>query len=42
MRELALEQEADQRDAAMEVDEDDEYGNGGFDDDALGAIDLDV
>ncbi|KAM5535189.1 hypothetical protein V8D89_011125 [Ganoderma adspersum] len=41
-RELALEQEADQRDAAMEVDEDDEYGNGGFDDDALGAIDLDV
>ena len=41
-RELALQQEADRRDVAMEVDEDDEYGDGGFDDDALGAIDLDV
>ncbi|PIL23967.1 hypothetical protein GSI_13718 [Ganoderma sinense ZZ0214-1] len=41
-KELALQQEADRRDAAMEVDEDDEYGDGGFDDEALGAINLDV
>ncbi|KAI1795909.1 DNA repair helicase [Ganoderma leucocontextum] len=41
-KELALQQEADRRDAAMEVDDDDDYGDGGFDDEALGAIDLDV
>ena len=39
-RELALAQEAEQQDAAM--DEDDEYGDGGIDDEALGALDLDV
>lgn len=41
-RELALQQEVDRRDAAMEVDDDDDYGDGGFDDEALGAIDLNV
>ena len=44
-KELALQLEADRREAGMEVDDDDdddEYGDGGFDDEALGAIDLDV
>ena len=40
-KELALAQEAEQQDAAMDEDED-EYGDGGIDDEALGAIDLDV
>ena len=39
-KELALAQEAEREDAAME--DEDEYGVGGIDDEALGAIDLDV
>ena len=39
-KELALAQEAEREDAAME--DEDEYGDGGIDDEALGAIDLDV
>ncbi len=48
-RELALEQEAERRAAAAngaavngEDDDDDEYWDGGLDDAALGALDLDV
>ena len=40
-KEQALAQEAERRDAAMDEDED-EYGDGGLDDDALAAVDLDV
>ena len=39
-KELTLAQETERQDVAM--DEDDEYGDGGIDDEALGAIDLDV
>ena len=39
-KELALAQEAEREDAAME--DEDEYGDGGIDDEALGPIDLDV
>ena len=41
-KELALQQAAEQRDAVMDLDDDEEYGDGGIDDEALGAIDLDV
>ncbi|EJF65828.1 DNA repair helicase [Dichomitus squalens] len=42
-KELALLQEVERRDTAlMDADDDDEYGDGGIDDEALGAIDLDV
>ncbi|KAI0374853.1 DNA repair helicase [Pilatotrama ljubarskyi] len=40
-KEQALAQEAERRDTAMDEDED-EYGDGGLDDDALAAVDLDV
>ena len=40
---LEAEKEAvKQRDAAMDVDEDEDYGDGGIDDGVLAAIDLDV
>ena len=39
-KELALAQEAEREDAAME--DEDEYGDGGIDDDALAGLDLDV
>ncbi len=39
-KELELSRTVERQDAAM--DEDDEYGDGGIDDEALGAIDLDV
>ena len=39
-KELALAQETERQDVAM--DEDDEYGDGGIDDDALAGLDLDV
>ena len=43
-KELALVQETERRDAAMDImdDDDEEYGDGGIDDDMLGAINLDV
>lgn len=50
-RELALEQEAERRATAAKAaaahgdddgEDDDEYGDGGLDDAALGALDLDV
>ncbi|CDO68315.1 hypothetical protein BN946_scf184799.g42 [Trametes cinnabarina] len=40
-KEEALAQEAERRDTVMDGD-DDEYGDGGLDDDALAAVDLDV
>ncbi len=43
-KELALAQETERGDAAATMDDDDEdyYGDGGIDDEALGALDLDV
>ena len=38
-KEAALVRETERRDAAMDADED-EYGDGGLDDDALAAVDL--